>query len=50
MQAGLASKQLTFRDIFTSTPNFLSFVRFNCIFIRQVISTAWEDCVISMAA
>src|SRR5665811_1540545 len=39
MQAGLAKKRLTFRDIFTSIPKFLCLVNVTCIFIRQVTST-----------
>jgi transposase-like protein/IS1 family transposase len=50
MQAGLTKKRLTFRDVFTSIPKFLHLVKVNCIFIRQVTSTAHEDFVISMAA
>jgi len=50
MQAGLTQKRLTFRDMFTSIPKLLRLVKVNCIFIRQLTSTAQEDFVISMAA
>jgi hypothetical protein len=50
MQAGLAKRRLTFRDIFTSLPRFLRLIKVHCIYIRQVTSTAQQDFVISMAA
>ena len=50
MQAGLAKKRLTFRDIFKSIPKLLRLVNVTCIFIRPVTSTAQEDFVISIAA
>jgi len=49
MQAGLTIKRLTFRDIFTSFPNFLRLVRLIYIFIHQEILTRQDDIGISMA-
>jgi transposase-like protein/IS1 family transposase len=50
MQAGLTSKRLTFRDVFTSVPNFLCLVMTVCVFIFQAHSTGREDSAISEAA
>ena len=50
MQAGLTRQRLTFRDIFTSIPKFLRFVKVHCIFIRQATSTPQDDFVNSLAA
>jgi len=50
MQAGLVRNQLTFRDIFTSMPNFLRLIKTVCEFIFQAISTGREDLAVSEAA
>ncbi|MCH8269252.1 MAG: hypothetical protein IH846_17245 [Acidobacteria bacterium] len=50
MQAGLTLMQLSFRDIFTSVPNFLCLVRIVCVFIFEANSTGREDSAISEAA
>ena len=50
MQAGLTHKRLTFREVFMSISTFLRWVKVHGIFIRQVISTAQEDFVVSMDA
>jgi hypothetical protein len=50
MQAGLTPKQLTFRDIFTSVPNFLCLIRTVWVFIFHPNSTGRQDTAISMAA
>ena len=50
MQAGLTKKRLTFRDVFTSVPNFLCLVRTVCVFIFEANSPGREDSAISEAA
>ena len=50
MQAGLTQKRLTFRDVFTSIPNFLCLVRTVCVFIFHANSPGREDSPISGAA
>ncbi len=50
MQAGLTQKRLTFRDVFTSVPNFLCLVRTVCVFIFEANSPGREDSAISEAA
>ena len=50
MQAGLTKKRLTFRDVFTSVPNFLCLVRTVCVLVVHANSTKREDLVTSMAA
>ncbi len=50
MQADLTSRRLTFRDIFTSIPNYLRLVRTVCVFIFHANSTDREDSAISEAA
>jgi hypothetical protein len=50
MQAGLARKRLTFRDVFASVRNFLCLVRTVCVFIFQAHSPSREDSAISVAA
>ncbi len=50
MQAGLTQKRLTFRNVFTSIPNFLHFVRIICILIFHANSSKRDDSAVSMAA
>jgi hypothetical protein len=50
MQAGMTQKQLTFRDVFTSTATFLRLARTVCIFIFHPNSTARIDLANSIAA
>jgi hypothetical protein len=50
MQAGLAKKRLSFRDIFLSIPNFLRLVRFIGIFVRQEKSALRDNLAIPMTA
>jgi hypothetical protein len=50
MQAGLVRSRLTFRDIFTSIPNFWRLIKTVCEFILEAKSIAREDSAISEAA
>ena len=50
MQAGLTSRRLTFRKIFTSIDNFLCLIRIVWEFILESNSTGQEDSAVSEAA
>jgi IS1 family transposase len=52
MQAGLAKKRLSFRDIFLSIPKFLRLIlmKVTSVLARQVYSPAQEDFAMSIAA
>ena len=50
MQAGLAKKRLTFRDVFMSVPNFLCLVKTVCVFIFHMNSPGRKDLAISEVA
>ena len=50
MQAGLAKKRLTFRDVFMSVPNFLCLGKTVCVFIFHMNSPGRKDLAISEVA
>ena len=50
MQAGLTPKRLTFRNVFTSVPDFLCLVTTVCVFFFHANSPGREDAAISEAA
>ncbi len=50
MQAGLTKKRRTFREVFTSVPNFLCLVRIACVLFFHKNSPSREGAAISEAA